>query len=126
MEAEVAIITIRDIFQYEAQKKGLHAVEYQSKSAQIFLDKQDIEKIGLKDGQRVVVKNDVGKVVVKALLSDDDPHPGLAFMVESPWSNQLIRDDVCAPGAPGATLARISPSGDEVTGISEIFERIRA
>jgi formylmethanofuran dehydrogenase subunit D len=124
MDAEVSIITFNDIFQYEARMKGLNAEEHQKRSAQIFLDKSDLDQIGLKDGQEVRAENESGKIVITARLSDDDPHPGLAFMVASPWSNQLMRDDVCAAGAPGEAKARISPSEDQVTEISEIFDRI--
>ena len=32
----------------------------------------------------MLVKNDVGSMVVAAKTSDDDPHPGLAFMIQQP------------------------------------------
>jgi formylmethanofuran dehydrogenase subunit D len=103
------------------QDKGLGSEEYQKRSAQVFLDKADIEKLGLKDGQKARVENDLGTVVVVANLSVDDAHPGLAFMVQSPWSNQIMGEDACQEGAP---RAKISPTEDQVTGISEIFNRI--
>lgn len=128
MEAVVTIVTFRDIFQYEAEKKGRYSEEYKKLSAQIILDKQDMAGLGVKEGQNVLVKNDVGSIVVVAKDSEDDPNPGLAFMVNSPWSNQLVRDEVCATSIPGfkRISAQVSPSVDDVTQISELFERMKA
>ena len=128
MEAVVTVVTFRDIFQYEAEKKSRYSEDYRKLSAQIILDKQDMAGLGVKDGQNVLVKNDVGSVVVAVKTSEDDPHPGLAFMVNSPWSNQLVRDDVCMANIPGfkRTSAQVSPSGENVTQISEIFRRMKA
>jgi formylmethanofuran dehydrogenase subunit D len=128
MDAEVTIVTFRDIFQYEAGKKGRYSDEYQKLSAEIILDKQDMTRLGTKDGQRVLVENDVGSIVVAAKTSEDDPHPGLAFMTNSPWSNQLVRDDVCETSIPGfkSITARVSLSGEELTKIGDLLERMRA
>ncbi len=128
MEAEVTIVTFRDIFQYEAGKKGRYTPEYQNLSAQIILDKQDMAKLGVKDGGRVLVENDVGSIIVAAKASEDDPHPGLAFMTNSPWSNHLVRDDVCETSIPGfkKIAANVSPSGEDITKIGDLLERMRA
>jgi formylmethanofuran dehydrogenase subunit D len=128
MDAEVTIVTFRDIFQYEAGKKGRYSDEYQKLSAEIILDKQDMTRLGTKDGQRVLVENDVGSIVVAAKTSEDDPHPGLAFMTNSPWSNHLVRDDVCETSIPGfkSITARVSLSGEELTKIGDLLERMRA
>lgn len=128
MEGVVTVVTFRDVFQYEAEKKSRYSDDYMKLSAQIFLDKQDMAGLGVKDGQNVLVKNDVGSIVVAAKTSEDDPHPGLAFMVNSPWSNQLVRDDVCETSIPGfkKISAQVSQSGDNVTQIAELFQRMKA
>lgn len=128
MAADVRIVTFRDIFQYEAGKKGRYTDEYRRLSAQIILDKGDMAKLGIKDGQNVHVENDVGKIVVAAKLSDDEPHPGLAFMINSPWSNHLIRDDLCETAIPEFKniAAKVSPSNEDVTKIAELLQRMTA
>lgn len=127
MEIERTIVAFQDIFQNEARKKGLHTDEYRQLSAQIILDKLDMSTLSVKDGQRVLVKNEVGSVVV-AVKTSDDEHPGLAFMINSLWSNQLVRDDVCDTSIPGfkRIAARVSPSEENVTQISELLQRMRA
>ena len=128
MEAKVIIVTIRDIFQYEAGKKSRYSDEYRQLSALILLDKQDMAGLGVKDGQRVMVGNELGRIVAAAKASEDEPHPGLAFMTNSPWSNQLVRDDVCETSIPGFKRieAVVSPTEEAVTQITELLQRMRA
>jgi len=129
---EVKIVTFRDIFQYEAQRKGRYSEEYKKLSAQIILDKEDLGKLGIKEGERVMVKNGFGEVVVTARLSDEEPHPqphpGLAFMTNSPWSNQLVGDQVDETSIPEFKniSAQVAPTGEQVTEMKELLERIRA
>ena len=76
----------------------------------------------------MLVKNDVGSVVVAAKTSQDDAHPGLAIMYNSPWSNQLVPEAVCQSSIPGfkSIRATVLPAAGSaaVTDISEIFSRI--
>jgi len=128
MEAKVIIVTFRDIFQYEAGKKSRYSDEYRQLSALILLDKQDMAGLGVKDGQRVMVGNELGRIVAAAKASEDEPHPGLAFMTNSPWSNQLVRDDVCETSIPGFKRieAVVSPTEEAITQITELLQRMRA
>ena len=128
MAASLTIITFRDIFHDEAEKKSRYSEDYQKLCAQIILDKQDMATLGIKDGQNVLIKNDVGSVIVAAKASDDDPHPGVAFMISSPWSNQLIDEDfcnTCLSGSKGISVQALA-SADGVTRITEILQRILA
>ena len=128
MSVDVKVVTFEDIFQYEAGEKSRFSDEYRQLSAVILLDRQDMASLGVKDGDKVLVENEISKIVVAAKTSDDDPHAGLAFMPNSVWSNQLERDDVCDPSVPGfkGITAKVAPSQGEVTQISEIVQRLRA
>lgn len=128
MDLDVKIVTFKDIFQQEAEKKSRYSEEYRKLSAQVIIDKSDIAKLGVKDGQNMNIANEVGSVVVAAKVSDDDPHPGLAFMTNSPWSNQLVRDETCDTKIPEfkGVVAKVSPSGQKITEISELLQRMRS
>jgi formylmethanofuran dehydrogenase subunit D len=125
---ELKIVCFEDIFQYEAREKSRFSDEYRQLSAVILLDKQDMASLGVKDGDKVLVENEISKIVVAAKSSDDEPHAGLAFMINSVWSNQLLRDDLCNASVPGfkGITAKVGPSQGEVTRISEIVQRMRA
>jgi formylmethanofuran dehydrogenase subunit D len=128
MSVELKIVCFEDIFQYEAGEKSRFSDEYRQLSAVILLDKQDMASLGVKDGDKVLVENEINKIVVAAKTSDDEPHAGLAFMINSVWSNQLLRDDLCNASVPGfkGITAKVGPSQGEVTRISEIVQRMRA
>jgi len=125
---ELKIVCFEDIFQYEAREKSRFSDEYRQLSAVILLDKQDMASLGVKDGDKVLVENEINKIVVAAKTSDDEPHAGLAFMINSVWSNQLLRDDLCNASVPGfkGITTKVAPSQGEVTQISEIVQRLRA
>ena len=129
-EVQVTIVTVRDIFQDEAGRKSRFSDEYKNLSALIILDKQDMIRLEAKDGQKLLVKNDVGSVVVAAKISEDDAHAGLAFMYNNPWSNQLVSDNVCDGSIPGnkrikATLSTTEENMD-ITQISELQARMQS
>ncbi|MCX6672501.1 MAG: hypothetical protein NTY37_01840 [Methanothrix sp.] len=126
-EVEVTIVTVRDIFQDEAGRKSRFSDEYKNLSALIILDKQDLIRLDVKDGQRLLVKNEVGSVVVAARTSEDEAHPGLAFMYNSPWSNQIVSDAVCESSIPGnkRIKATLSAAEEDITQISEIQARMQ-
>jgi formylmethanofuran dehydrogenase subunit D len=125
---EVSIVTVRDIFQDEAGRKSRFSEEYKNLSALIILDKQDMIRLGAKDGQKLLVKNDVGMVIVAAKTSEDEPHPGLAFMYNSPWSNQLVSDDVGGGSIPGfkSIKATLTIAEGNITPISELQARMQS
>lgn len=125
----VTIVTYRDIFQEEAKEIGRYSDEYRDLSALILLDRGDMKLIKTEDGQTVLVETDGGMVVVKARLSDEDEeHPGLAFMPNSPWSNQLVSGDTGTSKIPEfkRIRAEVSSTDKEVDTISDLVERIRA
>jgi len=125
-KVEVTIVTYRDIFQEEAKEIGRYSDEYRDLSALILLDRGDMKLIKTEDGQTVQVETDWGWVVVTAKLSDDDEeHPGLAFMPNSPWSNQLVSGDTGTSKIPEfkRIRAEVSATDKEVETISELLDR---
>lgn len=125
----VTIVTYRDIFQEEAKEIGRYSDEYRDLSALILLDRGDMKLIKTEDGQTVLVETDGGMVVVTAKLSgEDEEHPGLAFMPNSPWSNQLVSGDTGTSKIPEfkRIRAEVSATDKEVDTISDLVERIRA
>jgi len=133
MQISVTIITFRDIFQDEAGKKSRFGDEFRALAARIILDRQDMAGLGIADGQRVLVKSKEGSVVVvvavavNAAAADDEPHPQIAYMTASPWSNQLLPEDFCSRDQPWTGIAAsISPTDESVTQISELLQKMQA
>ncbi len=126
-EYEIKITTYRDIFQVEAQERDRFGKDYEKLSACIVMSKNDMSKMGLKPGDRVKVANNNGSVVVEARESKRDEPGGVAFMINSPWSNVLVSDETGGRGVPEFKniTAKISLVKEESTTLDSLMEYFR-
>ncbi|VVB97646.1 Molydopterin dinucleotide binding domain protein [uncultured archaeon] len=126
-EYEIKIITYRDIFQVEALERDRFGKDYEKLSAFIGMSKNDMAKMGLKSGDRVKVANNNGSIVVEVRESRRDEPGGVAFMVNSPWSNVLVSDDMGGKGIPEFKniTAKISLVKEEITSLESLMEYFR-
>ena len=124
---ELTVITFRGIFQEVEEALGMYSEGYRDQSAVVFLDGGDAKGLAVEAGKPVLVETGSGKVVVTAKVSEE-PHPGVAFMPASPWSAQLLSGEAGEGGFIEMKRfeAVVSQSGEAVTLIEEIGERIRA
>jgi formylmethanofuran dehydrogenase subunit D len=120
-EIKVRIITYRDIFQDKAMIENRFGEEYRNLSAVIKMDPGDLNQLGVKKGETVILKNSFGTVVVKAEESGYEPsHKGIAYMPNSPWSNMLVSDETGGTGVPkfkDISVTVTSAKGQKVTEI---------
>ena len=126
-EYDITITTYRDIFQTEAFERDRFGEEYKQLSAAITMSKSDMQKIGLKKGDRVKISNNYGSVVVEVKETKKDETGGLAFMVNSPWANSLVADETGGKGILEfkKIIARISLSKEDVTPLENLFKSFR-
>lgn len=126
-EYEIKIITYRDIFQIEAQERDRFGKDYEKLSACIMMSKNDLVKMGLKPGDWVKVANNNGSVIVEARESKRDEPGGVAFMVNSPWSNVLVSGETEGKGIPEFKniTAKISLVKEESTTLESLMESFR-
>jgi len=122
-EYEIKITTYRDIFQAEARERDRFGEEYKNLSAVISISKIDLQKMGLKSKDRVKISNSYGSIIVEAKESKKDEPGGLAFMVNSPWSNSLVSGDTQGKGIPEfkKIIANISLSKEEITTLDKLI-----
>ena len=122
-EYDIIITTYRDIFQVEALERDRFGEEYKKLSAAISMSKVDLQKMGLKSGDRVRISNNNGSIIVEAKESKRDEPGGLAFMVNSPWSNSLVSGDTRGKGIPEFKNinAKISLSKEEITTLDKLI-----
>jgi len=122
-EYEIKLTTYRDIFQVEALEYDRFSDDYKKHSAAIVMGKDDMKKMGFKSGDRGRLTNSFGSIVVELKESKRDESEGLAFMVNSPWSNALVSDETGGKGIPEYKniTARISLTKDEITNIESLI-----
>ncbi|MHA1371901.1 MAG: molybdopterin dinucleotide binding domain-containing protein [Promethearchaeota archaeon] len=83
-----------------AKGGGKKLTDYRVNAAVIFMDKEDLKKLGILPGTSVELRNEFGKVVVTAQITPDGPHPGVGFMPRGPWANVIIDPETRSSGAP--------------------------
>ncbi len=115
MSLEVTLITCRSIAQGEAMETGKKYDAYTVSAALCELDPDDMKKLGVREGETVKVSTESGEVLVKAVKSTQEPHPGIAFMPLGPWANAVVNPDTSSTGMPSfkGMKATIEPAPDE-------------
>ncbi len=124
-EYEIKITTHRDIFQMEALEYDRFGTDYKNNSAVVVLGKDDLNKMSLKTGDRVRLTNSYGSVVVGVRESKRDEPGGVAFMLNSIWSNSLVSDETGGKGIPEFKYisVKISLTRDEITTIESLISK---
>jgi len=122
-EYEIKITTYRDIFQAEALENNRFSEDYKKQSAAVVMGRDDMKKMGFKTGDRVRLMNSYGSIVIELRESKREEPEGLAFMVNSPWSNALVSNETGGKGIPEFKniTARISLTKDDVTKIESLI-----
>ncbi len=121
-EFEIRITTYRDIFQVEALERDRFGEEYKKLSATIMMSRNDLRKMGFKSGDRVRLIGNSGSVVVEVKENKRDEPGGIAFMVNSPWSNAIVSGETGGKGIPEFKniTAKISLTKEEVTPLEKL------
>ena len=120
-EYEIKITTYRDIFQAEAMERDRFGEEYKKLSAAISISKIDMQKMSLKPKDRVKISNSYGSIIVEVKETKKDEPGGLAFMVNSPWSNSLVSGDTQGIPEFKNINAKISLSKEEITTLEKLI-----
>jgi formylmethanofuran dehydrogenase subunit D len=122
-EYDIRITTYRDIFQVEALEQDRFGEEYKKLSAAVMMGKSDMEKMGFKAGDRVKLTNNNGSIVVEVRATRRDEPGGIAFMMNSPWSNLLVSSNAGDNGIPEFKniTCRISLTKEDVTPLEKLI-----
>ena len=89
--------------------------DYENAVAVCELDSTAMESLGVKNGETVVVKTEIGEIAVKAKLNKN-LHPGIAFIPCGPYFNFLLDSYTQHTGMPG--FKSITASIDAAPGAS--------
>ncbi|MCL7415085.1 MAG: formylmethanofuran dehydrogenase [ANME-2 cluster archaeon] len=119
---DIKVITYRDVFQAVACEEDYTGDECREMSAVIVLDAAEMKRMGFHEGKNVRLTSKWGSVVVMIKKSPREEQKGLGFMVNSPWSNALVSDEMLN-GIPEFKdiEVKITGSNDEITSIKELF-----
>jgi formylmethanofuran dehydrogenase subunit D len=81
----------------------------------VYMDADDMKKLGIKNGTNVLVTTPNGSVVLKAVKYPRGPTPSLIYIPYGPWANAICSDATSSIGMPSfkGTPAEVEPAPDK-------------
>jgi len=124
---QVTLISGRTSNQGIGLEEGKLSKKYTESVNHIQVCPEDMEKLGLKDGDRVKVTTDFGSVTV-AWVQEKGLDSGMVFFPYGPWANQVYSSTTGSTGMPlmKGIPAKIMPTDEKVLSIEEIVEKMRS
>ena len=116
------LITGRTLEQGRNLEIGKFSKGYLNSVAVCEMAKEDMEKLGIKDGSNVKVKTAYGEVVVKAVTSASTT-PGIIFIPMGAWANMVVNPNSQGSGMP--TLkgipATVEPTSEQISALEDLI-----
>jgi formylmethanofuran dehydrogenase subunit D len=122
---ELTLITGRTIDQGVGKELGKGTQEYLDTAAICYLDPQDMQKIGVKNGVTIQVASKFGAVNVKAKRFPRGCHVGLVFIPCGLWANAVCGDDTYSMGMPlfkGFPVTVTAAEEQSILSVNELLE----
>ncbi len=119
----LTLITGRTIDQGVGKEMGKGTQRYLDTAAICYLDRTDINKLGIRSNTHVQVTSKFGTVIVKAEEFPRGAHPGLIFMPCGLWANAICGDDTYSMGMPlfKGFPVEIEPTDENVLTLNELL-----
>jgi len=121
----VTLLTGRTIEQGVGKEQGKSSQMYFEACSMVYMDGNDMKKLGVKNGQNVLITTSDGSVVLKAVKYPRAATPGLVFIPYGPWANAVCSNATTSIGMPSfkGTPAEIEPAPDKpVLTIEQLFK----
>lgn len=96
----VVVISGRAISQARNRELGKFSSEYASSVAVCELDPEDMKQLDAAEGDTVRLRTSFGEVVLKATVSKQAPHRGVAFIPYGAWASMLFGAATHTSGMP--------------------------
>ena len=111
----VTLLTGRTIEQGVSKEQGKSSPEYFEACSMVYMDAEDMKKLGVRNNTNVEVTTPIGSVVLKAVKYPRGPTPGLIYIPYGPWANAICSDATTSIGMPSfkGTPAEVEPAPDK-------------
>ena len=101
MSNKMMLIPGRSSKQGTSLNQGKLKEEYQKVTSTLEMNKDDMNRIGLVDGDKVRLSNEIGETIVSCLgKKPEDLSEGMLFIPYGPPSSQLMASDTAGSGMP--------------------------
>jgi formylmethanofuran dehydrogenase subunit D len=122
----VTLLTGRTIEQGVGKEYGKSSSEYYDACSMVYMDAEDMKKLGIKTGAHVLVRTPHGSVVLRAVKYPRGPMPGLIYVPYGPWANAVVDDSTTSIGMPSfkGTPAEVEVALDQpVLSMEELLKK---
>lgn len=111
----VTLLTGRTIEQGVAKEQGKSSHEYFEACSMVYMDAEDMKKLGIRNNTNVLVTTANGSVVLKAVKYPRGPMPSLIYIPYGPWANAVCSDATTSIGMPSfkGTPAEVEAAPDK-------------
>ena len=111
----VTLLTGRTIEQGVGKEQGKSSPAYFEACSMVYMDREDMKKLGVKNNTNVLVTTPHGSVVLKAVKYPRGPMPGLIYIPYGPWANAICSDATTSIGMPSfkGTPAEVEAAPDK-------------
>jgi formylmethanofuran dehydrogenase subunit D len=96
----VTLLSGRTIEQGVGKEYGKASHEYYDACSMVYMDADDMKKLGVRNNSNVKVTTPVGSIVLKAVKYPRGPTPGLIYIPYGPWANAVCSDATTSIGMP--------------------------
>jgi formylmethanofuran dehydrogenase subunit D len=111
----VTLLTGRTLRQGQGKEYGKTSERYWESVTTCEIDPEDMNIIGVTEGQNIRITTDYGSVIVKAMKSLRGPHRSVVFVSLGPWINTVVNSRTHGIGMPSfkGVPAIVEPALDE-------------
>ena len=97
---QVTLLTGRTIEQGVGKERGKASLEYFEACSMVYMDGEDMNKLGLREGDKVEITTPNGSVVLRAIKYPRASTPSLVYIPYGPWANAIVSDATTSIGMP--------------------------
>ena len=122
----VTLLTGRTIEQGVGKEYGKSSEDYFDACSMVYMDPEDMSKLGVKNNSNVRVTTPNGSVVLRAVKYTRGSSTGLIYIPYGPWANAICSDATTSIGMPSfkGTPADLESAPDEkVLTIQELLKK---
>ncbi|HUU88629.1 MAG TPA: molybdopterin dinucleotide binding domain-containing protein [Candidatus Glassbacteria bacterium] len=111
----LTLLTGRTIEQGVGKESGKGTKEYFDSTTMCYMDETDMNKLGLKNKDHILVSTDEGSVVLRAIRHPRGAMPGLIYIPYGLWANAICSSKTSSIGMPSfkGTPVEVKPARDQ-------------
>jgi formylmethanofuran dehydrogenase subunit D len=109
------LLTGRTIEQGVGKESGKGTKLYFDSTTMCYMDEQDMNQLGLRNNDHVLVTTKEGSIVLRAVKHPRGAMPGMIYIPYGPWANAICSNETTSIGMPSfkGTPVEVKPAPNQ-------------